>query len=133
MLDWFAARPPRSEQPPRDRPSIPLTAGERAEFDALSRQLDGRGGAVSALSGASRWVRQLGTLPVGALLVVAGAVWCIAWLSTNVVVSFAGVIAQAAGLRLVIDFLRVRTERSAAAAPPEASRQQTSGQRRRGL
>jgi Flp pilus assembly protein TadB len=132
MFDWFAARPPRPEEPAGDRPTIPLTSDERAAFDSLSGQLERRRRAPS-LSALSRWMGELGTLPAGLALVVAGGVWCIAWLTVSVLLSFAGVVIQAVGLWLVIDYQRLRTQRAGAAVPPEASQQQPHAQRRRGL
>ena len=131
MFDWFAARPPRTEVPVRDRPSIPLTTDERAAFDELSRQAAADRNPVARVSA---WVGSIGGwggLPAGLALVVGGGLWCIAWLSTSVVLSFLGVLAQAAGLRLVIEAEPLSRRRAGSGAAPAASREQTSAHRRR--
>lgn len=131
MFDWFAARPPRAEVPPRDRPTIPLTTDERLEFEALCRQVQpGRGyaGRFNAWIGS---VGGWGGLPAGLALVLGGGLWCIAWLATSVPLSFLGVLTQAAGLRLVIDSQRLRLQQAGSVVQPSASREQTHAHRRR--
>lgn len=130
MLDWFAARPPRSEVPIRDRPSIPLTVEERAAFDSLSRQAAGSGPA-GRLTAGIRSMGGLGGVPAGVALAVVGAAWCITWLAVSVPVSFVGVLVQAAGLGVLIDAVVVRRRRAGSAARPAASPEQTPAHRRR--
>lgn len=131
MFDWIAARPPRTEVPTRDRPSIPLTADERLVFESLCRQVEpGRGGASRAFARLRSLAGSSG-LPAGLAVAFAGGLWCIAWLPVSVPVSFLGVLAQAAGLRLVIDAPAVRRRPSGSVAAPAASREQTHAHRRR--
>jgi hypothetical protein len=130
MFDWSAPRPPRTEEPILDRPTIPLTAEERRTFESLSRQARaGRApsGKLAALvARAGGWAG----LPAGLVLVIGGGIWCLAWLTTSVVVSFLGVLVQAVGLGVVLDAERLRRRRAGSAARPAASRAQTHAHRR---
>jgi hypothetical protein len=132
MFHWFADRPPHSEQPMRDRPSIALTAEERQAFDSLSRELNGRSRVLSTGDG-SRWSSVPLALPFGILIVVASAAWTVAWLSVSVPVSFVGVLAMAAGMASIVEGQRFRLRPGGAAAPPAASPPQPHAPRRPGL
>ena len=131
MFDWFAARPPRTEVTTRDRPSIPLTNDERLVFESLCRQVEPQRGGAGRVLTRLRSLAGSGGLLAGLALAVAGAVWCIAWLTVSVPLSFLGVLAQAAGLRLVIDSPAVRRHRSGSVPAPAASRESTHAHRRR--
>lgn len=129
MFDWFAAQPPRPNEPVRDRPSIPLTDEEREAFNQLCRQV-GRRRAARATPGwwGSGWAR----LALGVVLVAVGSVWCIAWLRASVVASFTGVVVQALGFALVFSSEPVRLRPDGSGAPLEASLPQPGAPRRQG-
>lgn len=127
MFHWFAARPPRSEQPTQDRPSIPLTPDEEEAFERLSREIGRTRASLSSL----HWAMPLGLVPAAGLM-VAGAVWSLAWLSVSVPLSFTGIIALAAGLAATIESQGLRLRPAESVAPIEASLPQPGGPGRRG-
>lgn len=129
MFDWFAARPPSSEQPTRDRPSIPLTSDEREAFERLSRDIGPKG--VSIASRRVPWLVPFRLVP-GLVLMVAGAAWSLGWLSANVPLSFLGVLVLAAGLAATIESQDLRLRPAGSVAPIEASLPQHGGPRHRG-
>lgn len=129
MFHWFAARPPSSEQPMGDRPSIPLTGDEREAFERLRREIGPE--RVSNASLTVPWLVPLRLVPA-LVLMVAGAAWSLAWLSVNVPLSFLGVLVLAAGLAGTIESQGLRLRPAGSVAPIEASLPQHGGPRHRG-
>lgn len=108
MFDWFAARP-TPEGTAVDRPTVPLTPAERDAFHSISEQIAGRSRMdprLLARRAPSRTLASLrpswSSLPLGIVLLVAGMAWTVGMLAVSVPASFAGVLAQAAGIGVVV-------------------------------
>lgn len=101
MFDRFAARP-TPEGTAVDRPTVPLTPAERDAFDRISEQIGGRSRLAPRSLPLPAWRPSLASLPLGILLLVAGMAWTVALLAVSVPASFVGVLAQAAGIAMVI-------------------------------
>lgn len=101
MFDWFAARP-TPEGTAVDRPTVPLTPAERDAFESISEQIGGRPRLTPRSLPVPAWRPSLASLPLGVLLVVAGMAWTVGLLPVSVPASFVGVLAQAAGIGMVI-------------------------------
>ena len=101
MPNWFTHR--RSASP--DRPTVELTAEERAAFDALARVY---GRPRRGLAERARRIAARAGWRTGLVLWAFGAIWIVLALTSGVLMSALGIAPYVAGLSLVLRHPRFR-------------------------